>query len=71
MDGPLTPLPPLPPLDPLQRYTVNESCRYLRKCRASLYRDIADGKIPIIKEGRRTYVPGAAIVERSRIPAKK
>jgi hypothetical protein len=55
----------------LQRYTVNESCRYLRKCRASLYRDIADGKIPIIKEGRRTYVPGAAIVERSRIPAEK
>jgi hypothetical protein len=62
---------PLPPLDILQRYTINEACRYLRKCRASLYLDIADGMIPIIKEGRRTYVPGAAIVERSRIPEKK
>lgn len=28
---------PLPPLDPMQRYTVDESCRYLRTSRTTLY----------------------------------
>ena len=61
---------PLPPLDLLQRYTINEACRYLRKCRASLYVDIKKARLPVIKEGSRTYVPGAAIAERSRSPEK-
>jgi hypothetical protein len=54
----------------LQRYTINEACRYLRKCRVSLYQDIKAGLIPVIKEGSRTFIPGAAIAERSRIPEK-
>ena len=62
------PLPPLPPLDRLQRYTIPESCRYLRKCRAAVYADIRDGKIRIIKDGRRTYVPGSEIASRSAVP---
>jgi len=62
------PRTPLPPLDPRQRYNITEACAYLRKCRASLYADIKDGQIRIIKEGRRTYVPGSEIASRSALP---
>lgn len=55
----------LPPLDPLQRYTVEESCRYLRTSRATLYEEISTGKIATIQEGRRRYVPGSEIARRS------
>ena len=58
----------LPPLDPRQRYTIPEACAYLRKCRASLYADIKAGDIRVIKEGRRTYVPGSEIASRSAVP---
>ncbi len=44
---------PLPKLDPLQRYTVEETIRYLRSSRASLYRDIAQGRLLTIQEGAR------------------
>ena len=57
----------LPPLDINQRYSIDEACAYLRKCRASLYTDIKNG-MPVIKDGRRTFVPGAVIAERSRLP---
>ena len=57
----------LPPLDVLQRYTIIETCAYLRKCRASVYADINNGTLPVIKDGRRTYIPGSAIAERSSI----
>ena len=56
----------LPPLDLLQRYTIPETCRYLRKCRAAVYQDIKDGRLPVIKDGRRTYIHGSDIAERSR-----
>ena len=55
----------LPPLDLLQRYTVPEASAYLRQSRAKTYTDIAAGVIPIIKDGRRTYVSGNAIAARS------
>lgn len=56
---------PLPPLDPMQRYTVEESCRYLRISRTWLYEQINTGLIATIKQGRRRYVPGAELVRRS------
>jgi hypothetical protein len=59
----------LPPLDVLQRYSVPEASAYLRQSRAKTYQDIAAKVLPIIKDGRRTYVPGTAIAERSRIAA--
>ncbi len=55
----------LPPLDRLQRYTIPETSAYLRQSRAKTYTDIAAGVIPIIKDGRRTYVSGEVIAERS------
>jgi excisionase family DNA binding protein len=62
------PKPTIPPLDVLQRYTINEACSYLRVSRATLYKCIHAGKLPIIKEGRRTFVPGRVIAERSAPP---
>lgn len=57
--------PPLPPLDVLQRYSIEETCRYLRTSRETLYKSIRTGEVPIIKEGRRTYVSGRVIAARS------
>lgn len=58
---------PLPALDPAQRYTVEETIRYLRSSRATVYRDIAQGRLRTIKEGARTYIPGSELVRRSTI----
>ena len=58
---------PLPPLDPLQRYTINETCAYLRKSRAGVYAEIKSGHLLALKDGRRTYVHGSEIARRSRI----
>jgi Helix-turn-helix domain len=59
----------LPPLDIRQRYTIDETGAYLRQSRAKTYNDIAAGKLPVIKDGKRTYIPGSAIAERSRVSA--
>ena len=55
----------LPPLDPNQRYAVEEAAAYLRQSRAKTYVDIRKGVLEVIKDGRRTYVPGRAIAKRS------
>ena len=55
----------LAPLDPNQRYAVEEAAAYLRQSRAKTFNDIRDGKLASLKDGRRTYVPGWAIVRRS------
>ena len=60
---------PLAPLDLLQRYSIPETNAYLRQSRAKTYKDIKAGKLPIIKDGRRTYIPGTAIAARSSIAA--
>ena len=56
----------LPPLDTAQRYAVEEATDYLRTSRARLYERIAAGEIKVIKDGRRTYVPGSEIARLSR-----
>jgi excisionase family DNA binding protein len=61
--------PTLPPLDTAQRYTVNEACQYLRVSRSYLYQLIRNGQLRTIDEGRRTFVPGTAIADRSRVAA--
>jgi len=57
----------LPPVDVNQRYTVDEAGAYLRKSRTSIYDDIAAGRLRIIKEGARTFVPGSEIAGRCRL----
>lgn len=60
----------LPPLDQAQRYTVDEALAYLRMSRARLYEKIAAGDITVIKDGRRTYLPGSEIARVSGVPAR-
>ena len=60
-------LPALPALDERQRYSVPEALEYLRTNRARLYEQIAQGSIVVIKDGRRTYVPGSEIARLSRV----
>ena len=57
--------PTLPPLDANQRYSIEEATAYLRQSRAKTYLDINAGRLVTIKDGRRRYVPGSAIIERS------
>ncbi len=59
----------LPPVDSNQRYTIPEGCLYLKKGRSSLYRDIDEGKIRVIRDGGRVYVPGSELVRLSTLPA--
>ncbi len=56
----------LPPLDLQQRYSIPEASAYLRQSRSKTYMDIGAGTLAIIKDGKRTYIPGTAIAERSR-----
>ena len=60
-------LQPRPALDPMQRYGIEEACAYLRCSRGRLYEKVAAGEIRLIKDGRRSYVPGSEIAAQSRI----
>ena len=60
--------PYLTPLDVAQRYTVDEAIRYLRTSRASIYELIGKGELKILRQGRRTYVPGSEITRLSALP---
>lgn len=51
----------LPPLDLHQRYSVEETCLYLRTSRARLYQKIKAGQVKVIKDGARTYCSGRVI----------
>jgi len=57
----------LPALDLLQRYTIDESCAYLRLSRSRVYEKISAGELATVKDGRRHFVPGSEIARLSRI----
>lgn len=57
----------LGPLDANQRYTIPETSAYLRQSRARTYEQIKSGDLPVIKDARRTYIPGSAIIQKSRV----
>jgi excisionase family DNA binding protein len=59
----------LPALDLNQRYTLAETCDYLRISRPSLYKKIDAGEIRLIEEGARRFVPGTEIARNSTIAA--
>jgi hypothetical protein len=61
-------LQPLPPLEPQRRYTINAASGLLSQSRAKTYLDIRAGKLAVIKDGRRTYIPGSEIIRRSTLP---
>lgn len=58
----------LPPVDPRQRYEVPEASAYLRQSVAKTYLDIKNGKLRILKDGWRSFVPGSEIVRLSTLP---
>lgn len=60
---------PLPPLDAGQRYSIQEAIEYLRSSRASVYKDIREGRLLSFKERSRRYVPGSELLRRSQAPA--
>lgn len=57
----------LSPLDPQQRYSIPEASAYLRQSRSKTWVDIRAGTLMTIKDGKRTYIPGTVIAERSRV----
>jgi hypothetical protein len=57
----------LPALDEKQRYTIPEAIEYLRTSRTRIYERIAEGSLVVLKDGKRTYVPGSEIARLSRV----
>lgn len=57
----------LAPVDANQRYSIPESEQYLRVSRSEIYLRIQRGTLRVIKDGRRTFVPGSEIVRLSTI----
>jgi prophage regulatory protein len=55
----------LPPVDVAQRYTIAEATSYLRISHASVYKEINVGRIKVLKQGKRTFVPGSEIARLS------
>jgi hypothetical protein len=56
----------LAPIDCNKRYDIETSLRILGVSRARLYQDIAADRLRVMKDGRRTFVHGSALIERSR-----
>lgn len=50
-----------------QRYSIDEASALLRQSRSQTYKQIESGDLSVIKDGRRTYVPGSEIVRRSQV----
>ncbi len=46
------------------RFSIDEASALLRQSRAKTYNDITAGRLRIIKDGSRTYVPGTEIARR-------
>jgi hypothetical protein len=59
---------PLPPVDAGQRYTPEETAPYLRSSRWSVFKDLREGRLRAIREGRRVFIPGSEIIRRSTLP---
>ena len=57
----------LPPFDERLRYRPEIAARFLDQSRAKTFQQIRDGVLPVIREGRRTFVPGHAIAARCRV----
>lgn len=56
-------------IDERQRYSFAEACAVLRFSAAHGYKEIAAGRLNVIREGRRTYVHGTELIRRSSVPS--
>ena len=59
----------LPALDERRRYSIEVAALYLGITRGFVYELIKRGEIATIKDGRRTFVPGAEVARKSCIAA--
>jgi excisionase family DNA binding protein len=48
-------------LDPLELHTVNQVCALTKRSRSGIYKDIAAGRLHIVKLGRSTRIPRAEL----------
>lgn len=55
-------------IDANQRYSLQETHLALRQSAAKTFRDIKDGRLRVIREGARTWVPGSEIIRVSTLP---
>jgi prophage regulatory protein len=61
----------LPPIDLAQRYTIKEATSYLKISDASIYKEIKAHRLRVLKQGKRTFVPGSEIARLSRLEDAK
>ena len=62
-------VPPPGPIDTNRRYSIKVVNELLSQSNSKTYEDIAAGRLKVIKDGKRTYVPGSEIVRRSTLAA--
>jgi hypothetical protein len=62
-------VPPPGAIDIYRRYSVHDTNVLLSQSNSKTYEDIAAGRLKVIKDGKRTYIPGSEIVRRSTIVA--
>jgi hypothetical protein len=55
---------PLPAFQESLRYRPDIASRYLDQSRDTTFKDIKNGRLAVIREGGRTYVPGTEIARR-------
>jgi hypothetical protein len=55
-------------IDPNQRYSLAETFAALRVSPATGFKLIKQGKLRVIREGRRTFGPGSELIRLSRLP---
>ncbi len=55
----------LPPVDTNRRYPMELANKLLGQSRAKTYKDIQAGKLRVIKDGKRVFVPGSEIIRLS------
>lgn len=53
---------------PALRYTVPEGAGLLKQSVSRTWNDIREGKLAVIREGGKVYIPGSEIVRRSSLP---
>lgn len=53
------------PIDTNRRYSIKVVNELLSQSNSKTYEDIAAGRLKIIKDGGRTYIPGSEIIRRS------
>jgi hypothetical protein len=57
------------PVDTNRRYPIKVANALLSQSNSKTYEDIAAGRLKVIKDGKRTYIPGSEIVRRSTLAA--